>query len=123
MDQAIGASLRLQRRAARMSQQQLADGLGVSWQQVRKYEAGRNRISAATLLAAARLLRVPPGSLLPGDPGAGEESPAVLKALDTPGALELLRAFARIRDARRRAAILYIADGLAEASPEAVDGG
>jgi transcriptional regulator with XRE-family HTH domain len=114
MDQAIGASLRLRRRGVGMSQEQLAEGLGVSGQQVRKYEAGRNRISASTLIAAARVLRVPAATLLPGDlPHDGDDDTSLAKALGLPGAPELLLAFALIRDARRRAAVICIAEGLA----------
>jgi transcriptional regulator with XRE-family HTH domain len=122
LDAAIGAILRLRRRQAGVSQQQLAEALGISWQQVRKYETGRNRIAAATLVAAAEALRCRASSLLPEEPPTeAEPEPAWMQALKTPGALELLEAFSRIHDARRRTAVVAIAQGLArEAPPPAV---
>ncbi len=56
IDQRIGRNLRAARHAAGLSQTALAQELGVTFQQVQKYENGVNRISAATLFAAARAL-------------------------------------------------------------------
>lgn len=54
----VGARLRARRMQMKMSQAQLADALGVSFQQVQKYERGANRVSASTLYEAAKVLTV-----------------------------------------------------------------
>ena len=59
IDVHIGQRLRLRRKLAGLSQEQLAERVGVTFQQMQKYEKGTNRISASRLFAAARLLSVP----------------------------------------------------------------
>ena len=58
-DMEVGRSIRRYRKAAKMSMQVLADRLGVSYQQVQKYELGVNRISAGRLIEVAEILCVP----------------------------------------------------------------
>src|ERR1700704_2720329 len=58
-DVLVGANIRLHRNAARVSQTDLAAQLGVTFQQVQKYEKGTNRLSAGKLLTLANLLKVP----------------------------------------------------------------
>lgn len=63
-----------------MSQEQLADTIGVSFQQIQKYETGTNRVAASKLLRIANALAMPVTLLLPGcteaDPIHGAEAPA-----------------------------------------------
>lgn len=68
VDSFIGAQLRLRRRKLMMSQATLGDRIGVTYQQIQKYESGTNRISAAMLIRAADALEVPPAALLPDGP-------------------------------------------------------
>lgn len=63
-DRAVGARLRAARRRAGITQQELAAWLGVTYQQVHKYEHGINRITAPRVLAAAHALGCAPGALL-----------------------------------------------------------
>lgn len=56
IDDAIAAKVTTQRKARRISQQALADKIGVSFQQVQKYESGENRIAASRLIRMARAL-------------------------------------------------------------------
>ncbi|MCF1502955.1 Lar family restriction alleviation protein [Afifella sp. H1R] len=65
-DCAIGAALREARRRAGLSQSAIGEALGVSFQQIQKYEKGTNRIAAAQLVALAEALNVPAAALLPG---------------------------------------------------------
>jgi transcriptional regulator with XRE-family HTH domain len=58
VDTYVGSRVRLRRDTLGMSQGQLGDALGVSFQQVQKYEAGTNRISAATMVQVAAVLKV-----------------------------------------------------------------
>jgi transcriptional regulator with XRE-family HTH domain len=116
LELAIGARIRTRRRQMGLSQSALAERLGVSFQQVQKYERGANRVAASTLLAAAEALNVSVGWLIGEDESAaasGEED--IFRALSQPGALELLAAFNRIPDERAREALVSLAREMAEA--------
>jgi transcriptional regulator with XRE-family HTH domain len=114
IDAAVGARIRLQRQSLRMSQQQLGHRLGVTFQQIQKYERAANRISASMLVKASQALGCSPLLLLCGtDDQAGAEDAAWLQLLTQPGARQLLAAYAQIRDPGTRTAILAIAKGLA----------
>ena len=109
IDLAIGARLRTRRRQLGLSQSDLSERLGVSFQQVQKYERGANRVAASTLLAAAQALNVTIGWLVGEDIPDQADDDEVFRALSKPGALEILEAFNRIPDARARAALLLLA--------------
>ena len=64
----IGKMIRLMRNARGWNLRDLARAIGVSYQQVQKYEAGRNRISAISLLRISRALGFPIETFLPNDP-------------------------------------------------------
>jgi transcriptional regulator with XRE-family HTH domain len=68
VDRYIGARMREQRLALSMSQEQLAKELGVSFQQIQKYEKGVNRVSAARLLEICQALKVSLSSMFERDP-------------------------------------------------------
>jgi transcriptional regulator with XRE-family HTH domain len=107
---AIGARIRTRRRQLGLSQTALAENLGVSFQQVQKYERGANRVAASTLVAAAQALDVSV-SWLVGEDAAGrqDDDDRVFRALSRPGALEMLAAFDAIADARARTALVALA--------------
>jgi transcriptional regulator with XRE-family HTH domain len=106
---AIGARMRTRRRQLGLSQSDLAEQLGVSFQQVQKYERGANRVAASTLVAAAAALGVTV-SWLVGEDGTGRpDEEDIFRALARPGALEILQAFNAIGDNRARAALLALA--------------
>jgi transcriptional regulator with XRE-family HTH domain len=105
---AIGARIRTRRRQLGLSQGGLAEQLGVSFQQVQKYERGSNRVAASTLVAAAQALGVSVGWLV-GEAGGGTDDEALFHALAQPGALDILNAFNAIPDSRTRAALLALA--------------
>ena len=109
LDHSIGARLRTRRRQMGLSQTDLAIQLGVSFQQVQKYERGANRIAASTLIAAAHALTTTVGWLV-GEEGIGrDDDDELFRALAQPGAIEMLRAFNAIPDARTRSALLTLA--------------
>jgi len=109
LELSIGARLRARRRQLGFSQSDLAEKLGISFQQVQKYERGANRISASTLMVAAEALSTTVAWLV-GEEGLGrEEDDELFRALAKPGAIEMLRAFNAIGDARARAALLTLA--------------
>lgn len=85
-DAEIGSRIRLARKQARLSQTELGQALGVTYQQVQKYENGTDRVAASRLIQIARFLKVSTASLLPdGDDEAvsallGEDEIAALAA-------------------------------------------
>jgi transcriptional regulator with XRE-family HTH domain len=68
VDKYIGKRMRAQRQALGISQEQLGQELGVSFQQIQKYETGRNRVSAARLFDLCRALKIPLSSMFERDP-------------------------------------------------------
>ncbi|MBS0333804.1 MAG: helix-turn-helix transcriptional regulator [Proteobacteria bacterium] len=105
----IGARLRTRRRQLGLSQTDLAERLGVSFQQVQKYERGANRVAASTLLVAARALGVSVSWLVGEEASGRDDDEDVFRALARPGALEMLQAFNAIGDHRTRLALLALA--------------
>jgi transcriptional regulator with XRE-family HTH domain len=118
VDVQVGARIRLLRQEAQITQTVLAEHLGVTFQQVQKYEKGMNRVGAGRLTNIARVLEVPVSRLLVGDEqdaneerrrGRHEER-SPLKLLSIPGALRLLRAYAQINDGPQRRNILALVE-------------
>ena len=106
-----------------MSQEKLGDALGLTFQQVQKYEKGTNRIGASRLSQIADILQVPisfffeGAPAIVGQPGGMSESATsayVSDFLATPDGLALSRAFVQIRDARLRRRIVDLVEALAE---------
>jgi transcriptional regulator with XRE-family HTH domain len=109
----IGARMRARRRQRGLSQSELAEQLGVSFQQVQKYERGANRVAASTLLTAARALGTTISWLVGEESSGRDDDEDVFHALSRPGALEILQAFNAIDDPRSRAALLALAREMA----------
>ena len=86
-----------------MSQAALAESLGITFQQIQKYERGANRISASKLIEIARALSVSPADLLRDLDGASQESGPT--APTAPGAQELVSIYHRLRPPLRRAVL------------------
>ena len=114
-DALIGRNIRMQRQAVRMSQGKLGARIGVSFQQVQKYERGASRIGVSRLIRIAMALRVPLGALLEDIPGVERKgstlSPARLLA--HPHRLRLLQAFMAIEDTGVRRALLTLTEIMA----------
>jgi transcriptional regulator with XRE-family HTH domain len=68
IDRYIGARMREQRLELKMSQERLGQELGVSFQQIQKYESGKNRVSAARLFVICKALNVSLSSMFERDP-------------------------------------------------------
>lgn len=105
----IGARMRTRRRQLGLSQTDLAERLGVSFQQVQKYERGANRVAASTLLTAAQVLGTSISWLVGEEVSGRDDDEDVFRALARPGALEVLQAFNAISDPKIRAALLALA--------------
>lgn len=117
IDVHVGARLRLRRLELGVSQEKLGEALGLTFQQVQKYEKGSNRIGASRLYAISQILETPVSYFFEGLPdprdgaaGVAEDDGGVdLSTLvKTPEAIELNRSFAKIEDpaTRRRLADL-----------------
>jgi transcriptional regulator with XRE-family HTH domain len=113
----IGARMRTRRRQLGLSQSDLAERLGVSFQQVQKYERGANRVAASTLLAAAQALGTTISWMVGEEVSGRDDDEDVFRALARPGALEILQAFNAIPDARTRLAMLALAREMAGSEP------
>ena len=112
IDVAVGARVRIRRRWLGFSQTQLANALGITFQQVQKYERGANRVSASMLVKIAAKLETTVAALV-GEDGQAPVEAIIYAQLATPGATELLAAFAQIRDGDSRRALVTVAEGLA----------
>jgi len=116
VDVEVGHRIRIERLARGLSQTTLANQLGVTFQQVQKYEKGVNRVGAGRLTKIAEVLGVPVGTffsgkeILAGEKGtaAGADSP--LKLLTISGAFRLLRAYSEIEDSTLRRSIVDLVE-------------
>jgi transcriptional regulator with XRE-family HTH domain len=118
IDKHVGSRVRMRRHMLHMNQTGIAAALGLTFQQVQKYENGTNRISASRLQQLCNILQVPVSFFFEGVPrapglptlGAAEaESPAyVSDFLATSDGLALVEAFTRIGDAKVRRAIVAL---------------
>jgi transcriptional regulator with XRE-family HTH domain len=107
-DRTIGSRIAALRVAQGLSQTDLGQALGVSFQQVQKYEKGRNRIGAGRLQAIADLLRVPVETFFAGAPGTGGDERAPQAFFEDPKVIELVLAFTTIADEATRDSVLAI---------------
>jgi transcriptional regulator with XRE-family HTH domain len=116
MDALVGARLRSRRKQLRISQERLGKEIGVSFQQVQKYENGTNRIGAGRLAEISKVLDVPVAYFFTGNSGAnsgdGERADA-RSILSEPGATELLQAYSQIGSLALRNAVVRLARDLA----------
>jgi transcriptional regulator with XRE-family HTH domain len=113
LDVAIGARLRVRRRAAGLSQQKLAERLGVTFQQVQKYERGSNRIAGSTLIGIAEALETPASYFLGEGAGGVIEDEAMVNIAQR-GASDLLKQYVHIRSPKIRAAVQQLVRALSE---------
>lgn len=96
VDRHVGAVIRATRRANGVTQVQLADALGVTFQQIQKYEDGTNRLTSSKLLGIAQTLNAPLSSFFDGLAGFQDGHPENSKVsdfFDQPGAQDLMCAF------------------------------
>jgi transcriptional regulator with XRE-family HTH domain len=116
-DAALGHRIRLRRVEQKISQAELGDALGVSFQQVQKYEKGVNRVGASRLTQIANALTVPVSFFY--DVSSKVEEVQSLLFLDSSFSLRLLRAYAKIdsQDVQRKlVALMEAIAGVIEAS-------
>jgi transcriptional regulator with XRE-family HTH domain len=121
IDKEIGTRVRMRRISVGMSQEKLGEMLGLTFQQVQKYEKGMNRISVGRLVDIAKILGVDIHFFFNGiksgkaEPGFAEEepSPYLADVMSTPEGLQLIRTFTGIRSAKVRKSIVQLVAALA----------
>ena len=118
IDVHVGARLRLRRTLLGMSQEKLGEAIGLTFQQVQKYEGGANRVSASRLSAMAEILGVPIsyffGDLQPDDAELSPEDRQWREQLQRPETIEFIRLYYAIPDAKIRRQFLDMAKTVAE---------
>lgn len=106
IDVHVGARIRMRRLLLGMNQETLANALGLTFQQVQKYEGGANRVSASRLSAMAEILGVPIsyffGDLRPNDAEPSVEDREWREHLQRPETIELIRLYYAISDPKVR---------------------
>ncbi|XUY29922.1 helix-turn-helix domain-containing protein (plasmid) [Agrobacterium sp. rho-8.1] len=126
IDAEVGARIRSQRRALGLSQGKLAEALGITFQQVQKYEKGTNRVGASRLQNLANVLRVPVGYFFYGyaRQTAGSETRTLLDAhrdlaafLESVEGRELNAAFSKIESSVVRKRVVVLVKTIASSFP------
>ena len=115
VDVAVGRNVRIWRMTRGLSQAQLGSRLGVTFQQVQKYETGSNRIGAGRLVIIAAILDLPIPTLLEGTQEADPTAP-LLALIDDRSSFRLARAFAAIADRSARLSIVNLVEKIAAAA-------
>ncbi len=124
VDKHVGTRVRMRRMLVGMSQEKLGEALGLTFQQVQKYEKGSNRIGASRLQQIAQILKVPVDFFFEGAPHSGDaflqrgfaETPGSSYEADflsTSEGIQLSRAFMRIADPAVRRKIIDLVVALA----------
>ncbi|WP_348644597.1 helix-turn-helix transcriptional regulator [Methylobacterium sp. WL1] len=107
-DRAIGSRIAALRAAQGLSQTTLGHAIGVSFQQVQKYEKGRNRVGASRLQMIADLLKVPVETFFADKVPAEAGTESIQALFDDPEIMDLVAAFRSIPDQTTRSGVLSI---------------
>jgi transcriptional regulator with XRE-family HTH domain len=119
IDKHVGSRVRMRRMMLQMSQEKLGEALGLTFQQVQKYEKGTNRIGASRMQQIAQVLQVPVSFFFEEAPGVdapdgAAPSPSfVSDFLSSADGLALSRAFTRLKDAKLRRRIVDLVEEIA----------
>lgn len=126
IDVHVGSRIRLRRNMLGLSQEKLGESLGITFQQIQKYEKGTNRVGASRLQAISSVLNVPvsfffedaPGSIASTQAGFAEDNEAtyVVDFLSSNEGVQLTRAFTKIADPKVRRKIIDLVKSLAAES-------
>jgi transcriptional regulator with XRE-family HTH domain len=113
-DKVVGRRMRARRRQLGLSQQALGDALGLSYQQVQKYEQGVSRIGAGRLQQIAEILNVPVSVFFDQKLGGSQDGGGVFAFLDTPYSFRLVSAFAKMPDRGIQQCIVHLVEQIAD---------
>jgi transcriptional regulator with XRE-family HTH domain len=117
VDVLVGQNIRICRTQRGLSQSELAERVGLTFQQIQKYEKAANRVGASRLIQVADALDVPLAALFQGSATATQGEPDVAGGalLADPHAVRLLRAFDRLADPKQRIAVLHLVESVGKA--------
>ncbi len=123
IDVHVGSRIRLRRNMLGLSQEKLGENLGITFQQIQKYEKGTNRVGASRLQAISSILNVPVSFFFEDAPGTGSNGPEgfaedneatyVVDFLNSNEGVQLTRAFTKISDPKVRRKIIDLVKSLA----------
>lgn len=128
VDTHVGSRIRVRRQVLKMSQEKLGEELGVTFQQVQKYERGTNRVGASRLWRMAEVLTVPVNFFFDGLTGEhkydapefaeGDQTPIVYDFIKSSDGVALATAVSQIKNKAVRRQILELARSLAKDQDE-----
>jgi len=116
----VGSRVRMRRKMLGLSQERLGERLGITFQQIQKYEKGTNRVGASRLQAMAQALDVPVAFFFPDSgpeqaAGLSEDGSAfMMDFMSTSEGLELSRHFMRVRNGKTRRKIIELVRAIAD---------
>lgn len=116
----VGSRIRLRRNMLGFSQEKLGDKLGITFQQVQKYEKGTNRVGASRLQAISEIMDVPVAYFFEEPPssnaidGLAESDSTFMDFCSSSEGVQMMRAFTNIRDPKVRRKIIDLAKALSE---------
>jgi transcriptional regulator with XRE-family HTH domain len=118
VDKYVGSRVRMRRIMLGMSQEKLGEALGLTFQQIQKYEKGTNRVGASRIQQIAEILQVPVSFLFEGGPSGtpgpdGFSEGASPSYVSTSEGLALTKAFTRIGDSKLRRSIVDLVEQIA----------
>jgi transcriptional regulator with XRE-family HTH domain len=113
VDSLVGGRIRLLRKRCKMSQSELGKALGVTFQQIQKYENGKNRVGASRLHLVATALNVPIAELFDGASETGRTLKATTSIAFDSQALRIAEAFVKISDKELRSSLVDLAEAMA----------
>jgi transcriptional regulator with XRE-family HTH domain len=113
MDKLIGRNVRVHRLVRGLTQEVLGEKLGVTFQQVQKYEKGTNRVGSGRLYQIASILEVPVTAFFEGgDPPSALRNSSHFDLLADPVSLRMVQAFAGIADHKTKRAVLALVESM-----------
>src|SRR4051812_28562057 len=115
VDVEVGHRIRMERQRAGLSQTDIANAMGVTFQQVQKYEKGVNRVGVGRLTQLAKALKIPVGTFFEGQDKVPrrEGLPSAAQLLAEPYVLRLVKAFSALPDAQAQRSVLLLVEEMA----------
>lgn len=110
----VGRRVRARRTQLGLSQEKLADALGLTFQQVQKYEKGTNRIGAGRLHQISEFLDVPVSFFFDPLVGVSKENQAVMSFMNAAHALRLMQAYSKIKNRQVQHTIVELVESIAD---------
>lgn len=120
VDKLVGQNIRIFRMAKGISQTELGNSVGVTFQQIQKYEKGANRVGSSRLAKIAVILKVPISNFFDNSASGSDgpvAGPVVTDLLISPYAVQMLKAFAKLPSDKLRRSLVVLAESIAK-SPE-----